>query len=157
MTSAWFLLKQLFPNHPKLRATGLYLCTHKSIANGIPLITAVYGKLPAAQLATYTLPILIWHPMSLMVGTIITPKLTQFIINEQKRLHLDEDDNPIIDSDNNNNDNVIPVDNNIITAEDDEGDNTHPAKYTPIPNNPFDEPYEGYDESQIKYSTDTLK
>lgn len=38
MVLAWFGLKFLFPDDPKLRVMGLFGCTHKSVAMGIPLI-----------------------------------------------------------------------------------------------------------------------
>jgi SBF-like CPA transporter family (DUF4137) len=94
MTVAWFVLKFLYPNNPRLRVMGLYGCTHKSVATGIPLIDAIYGTYKAVGL--YTLPVLIWHPMQLLLGTILSPYLTKWVESEQKRLNLDDRDVPLL-------------------------------------------------------------
>ena len=61
MTIAWYLMKILFRNKPKLRVMGLFGCTHKTVAMGVPLINAIYEN--NANIGLYTLPLLIWHPM----------------------------------------------------------------------------------------------
>lgn len=93
MVIAWFSLRFLFPKNPKLRVMGLFGCTHKSMAVGVPLITALYGNSPSLPL--YLLPLIIWHPMNLVVGTILTPRLAAFVAREQDRLGLDTNDKPI--------------------------------------------------------------
>jgi solute carrier family 10 (sodium/bile acid cotransporter), member 7 len=90
MTLAWFTLKVLYPNQPKLRVTGLFGCTHKTISIGVPLITAIYGS-QHPNIGLYTLPILIWHPMQLIVGTLIMPRLQAFIQREEERLGISDD------------------------------------------------------------------
>lgn len=87
-------MKAIVPKNPKLRVMGIFGCTHKTIALGIPLINAMYGK--NSKVGLYSLPILIWHPMALVVGTLISPKLRGFIASEQKRLCLDKSDKPLI-------------------------------------------------------------
>ena len=77
MVLAWYLLKLFFKRDIKLRVTGLYGCTHKTIAMGIPLIQAIYDGNPAIGL--YTLPLLIWHPMQLIVGTFLAPRLLVWV------------------------------------------------------------------------------
>jgi len=77
MVLAWYLLKLVFKRDIKLRVTGLYGCTHKTIAMGIPLIQAIYDGNPAIGL--YTLPLLIWHPMQLLVGTFLAPRLLVWV------------------------------------------------------------------------------
>lgn len=84
MGLAWFLLKLLFPNAPKLRVMGLFGCTHKSVALGIPLINAIYEENPLVGF--YTLPLLIWHPMQLVIGTFLAPRLCKFVEREEERL-----------------------------------------------------------------------
>jgi sodium/bile acid cotransporter 7 len=91
MVLAWFSLKLVFPNQPKLRVMGLFGCTHKTVAMGVPLINAIYESDPAVGL--YTLPLLIWHPMQLVIGTFLAPKLANFIKREQERLGIVEDEN----------------------------------------------------------------
>jgi solute carrier family 10 (sodium/bile acid cotransporter), member 7 len=90
MTLAWFSLKTFFRNKPKLRVSGLFICTHKTISIGIPLITSMFGKHP--DIGLYTLPILIWHPMQLVVGTLLMPVLQKFITSECERLGIPEED-----------------------------------------------------------------
>ena len=77
MAGAWYLLRLFFRKEIKLRVMGLYGCTHKTSAMGIPLINAVYEGTPA--LALYTLPLLIWHPMQLVIGTFLAPRLLAWV------------------------------------------------------------------------------
>jgi solute carrier family 10 (sodium/bile acid cotransporter), member 7 len=86
---AWFSLKLLFRNEPKLRVMGLFGCTQKTVALGIPLIVAIFGK--SDNVGMYTLPILIWHPMQLVVGATLAPRLRKFVASETERLGLTDD------------------------------------------------------------------
>ena len=91
MMLAWIALKVLFPNEPKLRVMGLFGCTHKTVAMGVPLINAIYEDNPLVGL--YTLPLLIWHPMQLVIGSFLAPKLYRWVQEEKQRLGIhDEDD-----------------------------------------------------------------
>jgi solute carrier family 10 (sodium/bile acid cotransporter), member 7 len=89
MILAWYMLRFLYRNEPKLRVTGIYLCTHKTVAIGIPLITAIYSDsaATASKIGLYTLPLLIWHPLQLIIGTFVAPKLAKFVEREELRLH----------------------------------------------------------------------
>ena len=87
---AWYSLKVLFRDQPKLRVMGLFGCCHKTIAIGVPLITTLYKGDP--NVGIYTLPILIWHPMQLMMGTFLMPRLQAFLKSETERLGLVGDD-----------------------------------------------------------------
>jgi sodium/bile acid cotransporter 7 len=91
MALAWHLLKVLFPNQPKLRVMGLFGCTQKTVAVGIPLISAIYQGNPNSGL--YTLPLLIWHPMQIILGSALTPRLKAFVEAENERLGI-VDKNP---------------------------------------------------------------
>ena len=91
MVVAWFTMKPLFRNEPGLRVMGLFGCTQKTIALGIPLILSIFGGNKYESL--YTLPILIWHPMQLVVGSFVVGRLQKFMAEEKKRLGIvDEDD-----------------------------------------------------------------
>jgi len=90
MTLAWFLLKFCFPNDPKLRVMGLFGCTHKSVAMGIPLINAIYEENPLVGF--YTLPLLVWHPMQLVIGSYLAPRLSEFVEREEARLESAKDE-----------------------------------------------------------------
>jgi len=85
MVGAWYLMLLLFKKEIKLRVTGLYACTHKTAAMGIPLINAIYEGDP--KIGLYTLPLLIWHPMQLVIGTILSPKLEAWV----NSFELDDD------------------------------------------------------------------
>jgi solute carrier family 10 (sodium/bile acid cotransporter), member 7 len=81
---AWYMLGRLFPNEPKLRVMGLFGCTHKTISIGVPLIGTIYHGDPSVGM--YTLPLLIWSPMQLIVGSFLAPHLSDFVAREQERL-----------------------------------------------------------------------
>jgi solute carrier family 10 (sodium/bile acid cotransporter), member 7 len=89
MLLAWYSLKFAFPNEPRLRVMGLFGCTHKTVAVGVPLINAIYEG--NASLGLYTLPLLIWHPMQLVIGTLLAPRLVAFVKSEDERLGLAQD------------------------------------------------------------------
>jgi sodium/bile acid cotransporter 7 len=65
---------------------GLFGCTHKTVAIGVPLINAIYEGSP--YIGVYTLPLLIWHPMQLVVGTILAPRLAKWVEAEKERLGI---------------------------------------------------------------------
>ncbi|GKY93559.1 hypothetical protein MPSEU_000323300 [Mayamaea pseudoterrestris] len=86
MATAWYSLKLLFKDKPKLRVMGLFGCTQKTVAVGIPLISAMYGDNPAVGL--YTLPLIIWHTMQLVIGTALMARLSAFVKSEEERLGI---------------------------------------------------------------------
>lgn len=86
---AWFSLGVLFPNDPKLRVMGLFGCTFKTVSLGVPLIGAIYEDNPHVGL--YTLPLLIWHPMQLVMGSLLAPHMAAFVQREQARLGIVDD------------------------------------------------------------------
>lgn len=88
MAVSWFVLGQAFKNEPKLRVMGLFGCTHKTVAMGVPLINAIYED--NDNVGLYTLPLLVWHPMQLFIGSTITSKLNSFVEREEMRLGLNE-------------------------------------------------------------------
>ena len=69
---------------------GLFGCTQKTIALGIPLILSIFGGTKYESL--YTLPILIWHPMQLVVGSFVVGRLQKFMAEEKERLGITDDD-----------------------------------------------------------------
>ncbi|KAL7565436.1 hypothetical protein ACA910_020824 [Epithemia clementina (nom. ined.)] len=89
MTVAWFTMRLLFRDYPEIRIMGLFGCTHKTVALGIPLISAVYEGSP--NVGTYTLPLLIWYPMQLIVGSLLVERLRKFKKDELIRLGRVED------------------------------------------------------------------
>lgn len=90
MAVAWQMLGFLYGDKPKMRVMGLYGCTHKTVAMGVPLINAIYEDNPSVGL--YTLPLLIWHPMQLVIGTFLSPRLAAFVESEERRLGIKNED-----------------------------------------------------------------
>ncbi len=88
MALAWYSLKLLFRDEPKLRVMGLFGCTHKTVAVGVPLIQALYQHDPL--IGVYTLPILVWHPMQLFIGSWLAPYLSSFVARETQRLESEQ-------------------------------------------------------------------
>ncbi|GMI06193.1 hypothetical protein TrRE_jg5676 [Triparma retinervis] len=84
MSSDWFLFSLLYPRSPSLRVFALFGGTHKTVAMGIPLITALYEQ--DERLALYTLPLLVWHPVQLVIGSALAPRLNKWVEEEMKRL-----------------------------------------------------------------------
>ena len=68
---------------------GTYGCVSKTIALGIPLILSIFGGTEFESY--YTLPILIWHPMALVVGSTLVGRMKKFIISEKERLGIPEE------------------------------------------------------------------
>lgn len=93
MLLAWFLLGMFFRDSPELRVMGLFGCTHKTVAMGVPLINAIYESSPFV--GQYTLPLLIWHPMQLIVGSFLVPRLLAFVKKERERLGSPEDEEKV--------------------------------------------------------------
>jgi solute carrier family 10 (sodium/bile acid cotransporter), member 7 len=85
MLVAWFTLPLVVPDQkPSLRVMGFFGCTFKTVSVGVPLIQAMYSGQPQAGL--YTLPVLIWHPLQLIVGSILAPYLRNYVIESEERL-----------------------------------------------------------------------
>ena len=79
---------------PQQRVFGLFGCTHKTMAIGILLVDAMYPNDPKAGL--YALPLLIYHPMQLVLGTMAVPHLAQYVQRETRTLpsESNSNDNP---------------------------------------------------------------
>ena len=91
MCLSWYSLKYLgFADEPKLRVMGLFGCSGKTIALGVPLINSIYENDP--QRALYTLPLLIWHPLQLLIGSYLSSRLAKYIKEEEARLKQEEQD-----------------------------------------------------------------
>ena len=87
---SWILLKLLFRDSPRLRVMGIYGCVQKSAAVGIPLIGAIYENNPALA-GLYTLPLLIWHPSQMLLGSFLVPHLAAGV--QKLEAHLSSVDN----------------------------------------------------------------
>ena len=74
---AWIYMAVLFQEEPELRVMGLFGCVHKTVAVGVPMLQAMFEGNP--KLGMYTLPLLIWHPLQLLIGTIAAPHLAAWV------------------------------------------------------------------------------
>jgi sodium/bile acid cotransporter 7 len=90
MVLSWYLLRCLFRKEPGLRVMGLFGCTHKTVAMGVPLINAIYDGNP--NIGVYTLPLLIWHPMQLVIGSALAPRLEKWVTEEKESLGITDED-----------------------------------------------------------------
>lgn len=84
MCLAWISLGIFFPRQPKRRVMGLYGCIQKTIALGIPLIQAVFAG--SSNLGLYLLPLLVWHPSQLIIGSSISNKLAAYVTDQEARI-----------------------------------------------------------------------
>ncbi len=91
---------------------GLFGCTQKTVAMGVPLITTMYENDPLRGLIS--LPLLIWYVMQLVLGSILLPRLAAYVDRESARLGLPMDDKP-----EESNDDGVTVDNDIDPNETD--------------------------------------
>jgi sodium/bile acid cotransporter 7 len=86
---AWILLRSLFHNeHRAMRVTGLFCCTQKTVALGIPLINAMFEDSP--YLGIYSLPLLVWYVSQFLIGSFLAPKLRYFVECEVEDKYLIE-------------------------------------------------------------------
>lgn len=84
MLWVWALLRILCRSEPKFHATGLFLSVSKTMPMGIPLINALYKDHP--NLALYTLPLLIWYPLTIVMGILIAPRLSEYVQHKESAL-----------------------------------------------------------------------
>jgi solute carrier family 10 (sodium/bile acid cotransporter), member 7 len=85
MLVSWYTLPLVVPDHkPSLRVMGFFGCTFKTVSVGVPLIQAMYSGQPQAGL--YTLPVLIWQPLQLIVGSILAPHLQNYVTDSEEIL-----------------------------------------------------------------------
>ena len=63
------------------------LASMLKMAMGVPLIGAIFEKDP--RVALYTLPLLVWYPLQLIVGSFLAPYLKQYVIREKWRLLIE--------------------------------------------------------------------
>ena len=75
--AAWIYLGFLFPNESDLRVMGLFGCVQKTVAMGIPLLQAMFSG--DSKLGMYSLPLLIWHPAQLVMGSYLAPHLKAWV------------------------------------------------------------------------------
>ena len=88
MALAWTSMLVLFSKEPKVQVVGVFACTHKTVSVGVPLITSIYPDSPL--LGLYILPLLIWYPTQLVLGTALAPYLAKYVVRKEKELQQKE-------------------------------------------------------------------
>jgi sodium/bile acid cotransporter 7 len=86
MILAWYSLSCMTHDAPKTRVMGLFGCTHKTAGLGVPLINSLFGN--SELIGTYLLPLLIWYPMQIILGSLLLKRLQIYIATETERLAL---------------------------------------------------------------------
>lgn len=61
---------------PRQRVTFLLCSTQKTLALGLPLLQVVFAG--RADLALLSTPLLIQHPLQLIVGSVLSPRLKAY-------------------------------------------------------------------------------
>ena len=70
------------------RIAGLFCSSHKTLAMGIPLITAIYSN--SDNLGPYTIPLLIYHPLQIVFGSFMTPRLSRMVTAAQEQRSIEQ-------------------------------------------------------------------
>lgn len=67
---------KLFNNTPGEAVAATFCGAHKTLAFGLPLINTIFEGNP--NLASYCAPIMIMHPLQLVIGSLMVPYFTKF-------------------------------------------------------------------------------
>lgn len=71
------VFRSKFMNTTPGEAVAATFCgAHKTLAFGLPLINTIFEGNP--NLASYCAPIMLMHPLQLVIGSLIVPKFTKF-------------------------------------------------------------------------------
>jgi len=84
MGLSWYTFGYFYKDEPELRVFALFGGTHKTLSMGIPLLSAMFEG--DQRLGLFTLPILVWHPVQLILGSMVTPRLKEWAEAERGRL-----------------------------------------------------------------------
>ena len=93
MTISWILLFIFFNRRPRLRVVGVFACSTKTAALGIPLISAIYEDHP--RLGIYTLPLLVWYLAQLVIGTLLSTRLARFVDYKERKYNAERQNGQI--------------------------------------------------------------
>ena len=64
------------------RVSVLFCATHKTVAAGIPMLNTIFEG--HKDLGLFVLPLLIWHPLQLFVGSAAIPWLSKWVDAEER-------------------------------------------------------------------------
>ena len=65
--------------------SALYMGSHKTLAFGLPLIATTFEGDP--NLPAYLLPLVLYHPMQILVSSLLVPALRRYVDEEPRRPH----------------------------------------------------------------------
>jgi sodium/bile acid cotransporter 7 len=86
------------PSLSRRQEVASWFCSaHKTVAVGIPMINIIYENDPNKGL--YTVPLLIWHPTQLLVGTLLTGKFRRYANSGDGADGIDDDGDDEKDND----------------------------------------------------------
>jgi len=60
----------------------MYSATHKSLTLGMPLLKILFGGHPDVSVATISIPLLIYHPLQIVVGSMLVAPLQRWLVSE---------------------------------------------------------------------------
>jgi sodium/bile acid cotransporter 7 len=81
---AWVSLRLLFPKDPEMIVMAVYGCVQKTEALGVPIIAAIFSG--SSDIGIYMLPLLVYFPMQLVVGSMLLNYLRNYIHTTRERL-----------------------------------------------------------------------
>ena len=63
---------------------AMFCASHKTLAFGLPLVNTIFEGNP--NLAAYCAPIMFIHPLQLILGSLLVPRLSKYTSGETKEL-----------------------------------------------------------------------
>mmetsp|Transcript_35483 Transcript_35483/g.66229 ORF Transcript_35483/g.66229 Transcript_35483/m.66229 type:complete len:190 (+) Transcript_35483:102-671(+) len=94
MVCSWSLMQiPCFNFSLPQRIAGLFCSTHKTVAMGVPLINTLFEH--SESLGLYTLPLLMYHPIQLLIGSLLVPSLQGASVKQARLVtgtHNDSDE-----------------------------------------------------------------
>ena len=72
---------KILNNSPGEAVAATFCGAHKTLAFGLPLINTIFEGNP--NLASYCAPIMLMHPLQLVIGSLAVPYLTKFTAEEK--------------------------------------------------------------------------
>jgi solute carrier family 10 (sodium/bile acid cotransporter), member 7 len=79
---SFFKSKLLLNNTPGEVVAATFCSSHKTLAFGLPLIQTIFDGNP--NLASYCAPIMLMHPLQLVIGSFIVPYFTKYTEADDK-------------------------------------------------------------------------
>lgn len=81
LTSAPIVNSNIMELKPKDVMCTLFVCSHKSLTMGFPLLKLMYSGKP--ELSLVSIPLLVYHPTQILLGSILSPYFRQWRINAE--------------------------------------------------------------------------